>query len=253
MSKEIDRSLILNKLKSHYGFNSDTDFSKFLGIKPQTLSSWHSRNSFDIDLIYSKCVNVNGDFLLSGTGEIEKTKSLKNVVEKNDHNNDHKNDHKPNVKKRYAIESPEMPLVTEENTVYKGNAGIPLIPIDAMAGFGTGAVQVMHYDTSKYIVPEFSELNVDFMIRVKGSSMVPKYNSGDLVACKKLVITDIFFQWNKVYVLDTEQGALIKRVKKGSRDNYILLISDNKNYDPFELHLSKIFAVALVVGVIRLE
>ena len=80
-----------------------------------------------------------------------------------------------------------------------------------------------------------------------------KYNSGDLVACKKLVITDIFFQWNKVYVLDTEQGALIKRVKKGSRDNYILLISDNQNYDPFELHLSKIFAVALVVGVIRLE
>ena len=122
-----------------------------------------------------------------------------------------------------------------------------------MAGFGTGAVQVMHYDTSKYIVPEFSELNVDFMIRVKGSSMVPKYNSGDLVACKKLVITDIFFQWSKVYVLDTEQGALIKRVKKGSRDNYILLISDNQNYDPFELHLSKIFAVALVVGVIRLE
>lgn len=95
MSKEIDKSLILNKLKSHYGFNSDTDFSKFLGIKPQTLSSWHSRNSFDIDLIYSKCVNVNGDFLLSGIGEIEKTKSKINVVEKNDH----KNDHKPNVKK----------------------------------------------------------------------------------------------------------------------------------------------------------
>ncbi len=92
--------------------------------------------------------------------------------------------------------------------------GIPLIPIDAMAGFGTGGVQVMDYDTQKYVVPEFTELNVDFMIRVKGSSMYPKYNSGDLVACKKLVLSDIFFQWNKVYVLDTDQGALIKRIKK---------------------------------------
>lgn len=196
---------------------------------------------------------VNAEWLLTGNGEMLKTKSKINVLKKNEDIYEDINEDKPNVKKTYAIESPEMPMVTEENAVYKSNTGIPLIPIDAMAGFGTGAVQVMHYDTSKYIVPEFSELNVDFMIRVKGSSMVPKYNSGDLVACKKLVITDIFFQWNKVYVLDTEQGALIKRVKKGSRDNYILLISDNKNYDPFELHLSKIFAVALVVGVIRLE
>ena len=196
---------------------------------------------------------VNAEWLLTGNGEMLKTKSKINVLKKNEDIYEDINEDNPNVKKMSSIDLAEMPLVTEENAIYKSNTGIPLIPIDAMAGFGTGAVQVMHYDTSKYVVPEFAELNVDFMIRVKGSSMVPKYNSGDLVACKKLVITDIFFQWNKVYVLDTEQGALIKRVKKGSRDNYILLISDNKNYDPFELHLSKIFAVALVVGVIRLE
>ena len=196
---------------------------------------------------------VNAEWLLTGNGEMLKTKSKINVLKKNEDIYEDINEDNPNVKKTYAIELAEKPTNTGIEANNLGNAGIPLIPIDAMAGFGTGAVQVMHYDTSKYIVPEFSELNVDFMIRVKGSSMVPKYNSGDLVACKKLVITDIFFQWNKVYVLDTEQGALIKRVKKGSRDNYILLISDNKNYDPFELHLSKIFAVALVVGVIRLE
>ena len=40
--------------------------------------------------------------------------------------------------------------------------------------------------------------------------MQPKYNSGDLVACR-VVPLGTFFQWNKVYVLDTEQGALIKR------------------------------------------
>lgn len=130
--------------------------------------------------------------------------------------------------------------------------GIPLIAIEAMAGFGTGGVQVMDYDTQRYVVPEFTELKVDFMLRVKGSSMYPKYNSGDLVACKKLLLNDIFFQWNKVYVLDTEQGALIKRIKKGSTD-HILLVSDNPDYDPYELHLSKIHAIAIVLGVIRLE
>lgn len=139
--------------------------------------------------------------------------------------------------------------LNEPTTTYEG---IPLIPIDAMAGFGNGGVQVMDYDTQKYVVPEFTELNVDFMLRVKGSSMYPKYNSGDLVACKKLVLSDIFFQWNKVYVLDTDQGALIKRIKKGS-DDHLLIVSDNASYEPYELHLSKIHAIAIVLGVIRLE
>lgn len=131
--------------------------------------------------------------------------------------------------------------------------GIPLIPLDAMAGFAIGSEQVMAYSTDRYIVPEFDELKVDFLIRVKGSSMYPKYNSGDIVACKKLVLSDIFFQWNKVYVLDTEQGALIKRIRKGSDAEHITLVSDNEKYEPFELERSQLHAVALVVGVIRLE
>jgi len=131
--------------------------------------------------------------------------------------------------------------------------GIPLIPLEAMAGFGEGDSTIMEYDTERYVVPEFSELNVDFMIRVKGTSMVPKYNSGDIVACKKLPLSDIFFQWNKVYVLSTIQGALIKRIKKGQDSRHITLVSENEKYDPFELELSQIHAIALVVGVIRLE
>ena len=249
----------LKRIKQYIDYKGITNqnFEKQIGFSNGAFASQLKNNrTIGVDKLENILIafpELNPEWLLTGNGEMIKTKSKENVpINLGDKIGDKLGD-KPNVKKRYAIELAEKPMVTEENAVYKSNTGIPLIPIDAMAGFGTGAVQVMHYDTSKYIVPEFSELNVDFMIRVKGSSMVPKYNSGDLVACKKLVITDIFFQWNKVYVLDTEQGALIKRVKKGSRDNYILLISDNKNYDPFELHLSKIFAVALVVGVIRLE
>lgn len=122
-----------------------------------------------------------------------------------------------------------------------------------MAGFGDGEFQIMDYQTSMYRVPEFEELNTDFMIKVKGSSMYPKYSSGDTVACKKLSLNNIFFQWNKVYVLDTEQGALIKRIKKGSDNEHILLVSENPSYEPFELHLSQVYAIAIVISVIRME
>ena len=215
-----------------------------------------SKPSFDffeklINSEYSEFVNIEN--FISGTGEFIITKSKENATFLNGGKMGGIKGGKPNVKEIPPMELGETPMVREENDNYFVPKGIPLIPIDAMAGFGTGSMQVMPYDTGSYIVPEFSELNVDFMIRVKGSSMYPKYNSGDLVACKKLYITDIFFQWNKVYVLDTEQGALIKRVKKGTKDQCVKLVSDNENYDPFELHLSKIYAVALVVGVIRLE
>lgn len=130
--------------------------------------------------------------------------------------------------------------------------GIPLIPIEAMAGFGAGDIQVMDYETSNYVVPEFESVKADFMIKVKGSSMYPKYNSGDLIACKKLPL-DTFFQWNKVYVLDTIQGALVKRITKSKNEGYINCKSDNQSYEAFDLSLTEIHALAIVVGVIRLE
>ena len=129
--------------------------------------------------------------------------------------------------------------------------GIPLIPINAMAGAFTGDQSVMEYECERFIIPSFK--GADFLIGVKGSSMCPRYNSGDIVACKRLDIHDIFFQWNKVYVLDTDQGPLIKRIKPGTDKDHVTIVSDNKDYEPFELALSHIYHVALVVGVIRVE
>ena len=129
-------------------------------------------------------------------------------------------------------------------------AGIPLIPINAMAGVFTGEQSVLELECERYVVPAFKD--AEFLITVKGSSMIPKYYSGDIVACKRMPL-DTFFQWNKVYVLDTEQGPLIKRVKKGATDETLSIFSDNPDYEPFELPRTKIYHIALVVGVIRLE
>ena len=66
----VDKPLILSKIKEHYSFKKDSDFARFLEIKPQTLASWYTRNTFDIELLYSKCGDIDGNFLLTGKGNM---------------------------------------------------------------------------------------------------------------------------------------------------------------------------------------
>lgn len=129
--------------------------------------------------------------------------------------------------------------------------GIPLIPLSAMAGAFTGETSVMEYECERYVIPAFK--GADFLIQVKGDSMQPTYYSGDLVACQRVPLNDLFFQWNKTYVIDTAQGPLIKRIRRGSDDEHILIVSDNTEYEPFELSKSQFHGVALVRGLVRLE
>lgn len=129
--------------------------------------------------------------------------------------------------------------------------GIPLIPLSAMAGAFTGETSVMEYECERYVIPAFR--GADFLIPVKGDSMQPTYYPGDLVACQRIPLNDLFFQWNKTYVLDTKQGPLIKRVRRGSDDEHILIVSDNPAYAPFELSRAQFHGVALVRGLVRLE
>lgn len=143
----------------------------------------------------------------------------------------------------------DLPIV--KHTDLDQGEGIPLIPIQAFAGIATGEVSVLEYECERYIIPLFKD--AEFLIPVKGSSMVPKYNAGDIIACKKLSLSDIFFQWNKVYVIDTDQGVLVKRIHKAKDSEHIKIVSENPQYEPFELHLSKVHAIAIVIGVVRLE
>ena len=131
---------------------------------------------------------------------------------------------------------------------------IPLVSISAVAGFGNADFAIQQSDVKDYyVVPKFKDRRIDFMIEVAGSSMYPKYNSGDVVACT-ILRESRFIQWNKVHLIGTvEQGILIKRVKKGQDDQHLLLISDNKDYDPFVINIDEVTGMALVVGVIRLE
>jgi phage repressor protein C with HTH and peptisase S24 domain len=103
----------------------------------------------------------------------------------------------------------------------------------------------------QYLVPDFRD--IDWLIYVKGSSMYPKYSSGDIIACRVLKESR-FIQWGKVYVVATrEQGMLVKRLEQGDNNDSIRALSDNPAYRPFDIPKNEILGIALVVGVIRME
>ena len=134
------------------------------------------------------------------------------------------------------------------------SGGLPLIPIDAVAGFnGWDENGISELDCTRYDVPDFAAVHADFLIRVSGSSMYPKYSSGDILACRK-VLEVTFIQWGKIYVIDSQQGAMVKRLFEIEGDEqHILCKSDNENYPPFKLPKNEIRSLSIVVGAIRLE
>ncbi|MBR3565313.1 MAG: hypothetical protein IKN91_03160 [Paludibacteraceae bacterium] len=131
---------------------------------------------------------------------------------------------------------------------------IPLVTPTAVAGFGNDTFAIQEADVKEYyIVPKFRYNRVDFMIEISGSSMYPKYSSGDVVACT-ILHDSSFIQWNKCHVIATrEQGLLCKRLMQSDTADALRLVSDNPNYPPFDVPKSEITGIALVIGVIRLE
>ena len=133
------------------------------------------------------------------------------------------------------------------------NEGIPLIPTNAMAGGLSGTdCQFMPYEIeTRFIVPTFSKS--DFCIRVDGNSMEPTYYKGDIIACRYVPMSGLWFQWGKVYTIATNQGVLVKHIEQGSDSEHIRLVSDNPAYKPFEIPISDIYSVAIINGLIRVE
>lgn len=83
--------------------------------------------------------------------------------------------------------------------------------------------------------------------------MEPSFMPGDKLACK--IITEAsFIDWGKPFVIATrDQGMILKRLRKAENEENYLLVSDNTEYDPFEIPKSEVNAIALVLGIVRVE
>jgi hypothetical protein bfra3_16308 len=189
-------------------------YANFKGVQKKS-----ALGSDKIDKILSKYPDLNLEWLFSGKGEMLKSETTKTETSK------------------------------EESV-----KGIPLVNATAIGGYGNNVFSFEERDVKDYyVIPKFKHKQVDFMIEVEGSSMYPKYNSGDVVACR-IIKERNFIQWNKTHVIATrEQGIIIKRIKPSDAPNSLLMVSDNESYDPFNVPEEEIEGLAIVVGVIRLE
>ena len=189
-------------------------YANFKGVQKKS-----ALGSDKIDKILSKYPDLNLEWLFSGKGEMLKGGNTNTETSK------------------------------EESV-----KGIPLVNATAIGGYGNNVFSFEERDVKDYyVIPKFKHKQVDFMIEVEGSSMYPKYNSGDVVACR-IIKERNFIQWNKTHVIATrEQGIIIKRIKPSDVPNSLLMISDNESYDPFNVPEEEIEGLAIVVGVIRLE
>jgi repressor LexA len=188
-----------------------------------------------LEIVIDNCRDLNIDWLISGNGEMLRS--------------DKKHEEQKESKSTEGILTAASIMSGRDNYRH-----IPFVAVTAVAGFGNGVFSIENTDVKGwYVIPLFEGRKIDFMIEVSGASMYPKYNNGDVVACT-ILRENRFIQWNKVHVIGTiEQGILIKRVKKGPDENHLLLVSDNKDYEPFVVSQEDVTGMALVVGVIRLE
>lgn len=231
--KQQEKSLIKQNILLYLAYTgvSAYEFYKVSGVTRGILQQNNGISEDNIARFLAYAPNINTEWLLTGKGDMVKGNP---------------NDAPTPSKEGHASQAETA------HQVPKGSQdGIPLIPLSAMAGAFTGESSVMEYECERYVIPAFK--GADFLIQIKGDSMQPTYVSGDLVACQRMPLNDLFFQWNKIYVLDTIQGALIKRIMPGSDADHVLIVSDNNNYPPFELHRSQFNGVALVCGIVRLE
>ena len=206
---------------------SKTLFFNKVGVSPSNFKGVGKKSSIGSDLvikILTEYPELSPEWLMLGEGEMLRDPS------------------------KQAANDPKKEIIPSHTP----QEGIPLIPIEAWAGALSGEdYSIMESDCERYIVPSIKD--ADFLITVRGDSMTPKYYSGDIVACRKVFLRDLWFQWGKVYIIDTDQGSVLKRVKRGSTDDTVTLVSENPEYEPFELRKDQIYNIAIVQGVIRAE
>ena len=148
------------------------------------------------------------------------------------------------VKKVRAFEDSDQP------TTQDSEESILVIPTGARAGtLGDFADSVAAYDCERMISPV---RGADYAMQITGDSMSPEYPSGSQIIIKK-INENAFIEWGKVYVLDTENGAVVKQVRKTPDPNLVECVSLNPAYQPFTINTKYIRGWYRVLMVLSLK
>lgn len=128
---------------------------------------------------------------------------------------------------------------------------IKLYPLEASANLNTIFCDD-NTETDYIYIPNAPKC--DAAIYVRGDSMTPIINSGDIVAYKNINSLD-YLQYGQMYLvhfeLDGDYFLVIKYVRKSDKQGYVRLESQNTFHQPQEIPLSAIRNIALIKLSIR--
>jgi phage repressor protein C with HTH and peptisase S24 domain len=148
-----------------------------------------------------------------------------------------------------VFEEPPPSVWGEPATPYLAKRGIPFYEVDVFGGtvanFGDN-----DHGPSQYIdLMKYRGCNVSYLL--KGNSMVPMINNGDLVLAKWVEDTTII-NYGDVYLVVMAEMSVTKILRKGSGDNKLKLLSVNATeYDEFEIDKQHIIRLAKVKATLK--
>ncbi len=169
-------------------------------------------NSTTIANIFAEFPDINLKWLITGAGKMFEEAQYINVSMEQNDNTD------------------TIPLISWDNVI--------------------AAMDGENLNGTPYLVPILQ--GADFLVSMRGNTMIPHYYAGDLLACKR-IDAHSFIQWDNTYLINSPQGIIVRKVRKGKDDNHLLLVAENSQYDPFEMEKQHLYSLALVTGFIRPE
>ena len=127
---------------------------------------------------------------------------------------------------------------------------IPLLPVSAQGGSLDDLVVSIKESSCEKIISPIK--GADYAMSVSGESMAPEYPSGSQILVKR-IDEKAFIDWGRVYVLDTCNGTVIKRLFPSETADKVLCKSINPEFPPFEVSLSDVYAVYRVLMCMALK
>ena len=76
----MDKREMLDAIVAHFTHGNKAKFATMLGVSAQTISAWGARNTFDTELIYTKCIGISAEWLLTGEGPMLRKERSEGII-----------------------------------------------------------------------------------------------------------------------------------------------------------------------------
>lgn len=128
---------------------------------------------------------------------------------------------------------------------------VPLIPVSSRTDRFDKFYLSVRREECKQL---YSPVNgADIAVPITEESMAPEYSNGSIVFLKKLD-DNAFIEWGKVYMLNTNNGPIIKKLMPVGNDNSrVSCVSINPEYPPFLVTLKDIYGVYKVLACLSIK